>query len=182
MFKLKQQNRNLKSLLSIGGWGYSTGTNSEHFPNAASTSASREQLAETAVKLLKDGGFDGIDIDWEYPTNIDEGRNFVLLLETIRTALDQYAAQHALGHHFLLTVASPPASKNYDNMPLAEMDKHLDFWNLMTYDFSGSWDQTAGHQANLFPCTNNPASTPYAAGTTINDYVARGVPAHKLVL
>ncbi|KAG0645801.1 Complement-fixation antigen [Hyphodiscus hymeniophilus] len=174
LFKIKKANRNLKTILSIGGWG------EKNFPQAARTPQSREVFATTAVELMKDGGFDGIDIDWEFPEDDEEGRNFALLLEMVRNTLDQYAVQHASGHHFLLTVASPAAPSTH--MPLTDMDQYLDFWNVMTYDFSGSWDTTARHQANLYPSASFPDSTSYAADTGLTDYIARGIPVHKLVM
>lgn len=58
----------------------------------------------------------------------------------------------------------------------------LDFFFLMAYDYAGSWDTIAGHQANIFPSTANPASTPFSTSAAVDGYLRRGVPAAKLVM
>lgn len=52
----------------------------------------------------------------------------------------------------------------------------------MAYDYAGSWDANAGHQANLFPSVQNPISTPFSTDAAVQYYIQRGVAANKIVL
>jgi chitinase len=174
---LKKKNRSMKVLLSIGGWTYSP-----KFAPIAATEVGRQKFASSAVTLVKDWGFDGIDIDWEYPTNTNEAQNFVLLLQACRQALDQYAQQYAPGYHFIITVASPAGPQNYKNMDFAGMDPWVDAWNLMAYDYAGSWDSTSGHQANIYASTSNPTATKFNTEQAVRDYTAKGIASNKIIM
>jgi chitinase len=52
----------------------------------------------------------------------------------------------------------------------------------MAYDYAGSWDSTAAHQANLFPSKHHPQSTPFSTVAAIEHYTRHGVHPSKLVL
>ena len=174
---LKRKNRTLKVLLSIGGWTYSS-----NFAIPASTEAGRSKFASSAVSLIKDLGLDGLDLDWEYPKDEGEAKALVSLLKACREAMDTYSATLPHKYHFELTVACPAGQQNYEKMDISGMDQYLDFWNLMAYDYSGSWDTNAGHQANLHYSVSNPASTPFNTDQAIRHYIKQGVAPSKVVL
>ncbi|KAF2218430.1 glycoside hydrolase superfamily [Elsinoe ampelina] len=176
MYLHKKRNRNFKTLLSIGGWTYSA-----NFAAPCSTDAGRRRFAESSVQLLKDLGLDGLDIDWEYPADASQAQHYTLLLKTMREELDTYAATLPSRPHFLLTIACPAGAQNYQKLDIRGMDPYLDFWNLMAYDFAGSWDQQSGHMANIYP-SKDARSTPFAADQAVRYYIDSGVRPAKIVL
>lgn len=168
--QLKKKHRHLKTLLSIGGWTYSNNF------SGMNRGAKRQTFIDSAVKLLADCGFDGLDIDWEYPQTPDDAQAYVDLLSGLRHALNDYGSRTTPeSSHYLLTIAAPCSPQQYGKLKLKEMDKFLDFWNLMAYDFSGSWDDVANHQANLY-------GGAISVSKAVDDYKRAGIPAHKLVM
>lgn len=178
-YLLKKKNRNMKVLLSIGGWTYSNTT--AGFDSVA-TAAGQQTFANSAVQLVKDLGFDGLDIDWEYPANDSQAQNFVDLLKTVRAGLDAYSNSVDGKPKFWLTVACPAGKLNYQVLDVPGMDQYLDFWNLMAYDYAGSWDTVSGHQANIKSSIANPASTPFDTVSPVQYYLSKGIHPSKINL
>ncbi|KAH7363591.1 endochitinase [Plectosphaerella cucumerina] len=177
LFNLKKSNRGLKTLLSIGGW-----TQSANFPAVASTDAGRSTFARSSVVLMRDWGFDGIDIDWEYPDDAEESENLALLLAAVRDELDAYASQHAPGYRFLLTIASSAGKAHYENLDLKRISGLVDVFYLMGYDYSGPFASHAAHQANLYANAAKSTTTPFSTDAAIAAYLEAGVPAAQIVL
>ena len=181
LIKLKENNPHIKTLISIGGWTWS-----KNFSDVALSSSSRRIFAESAVDFMLRYGFDGIDIDWEYPvggglgTNIKrpvDKHNYTLLMQEIRNQLDAIASAFSENSpHFLTTIATPAGESKYNNIALGAIEDHLDWINIMTYDFYGSWNTTTGHNAPLY------ADDGYDIDHTVNGYINAGVPANKIVL
>ncbi|MCE2196815.1 chitinase, partial [Streptococcus thermophilus] len=125
---LKQQNPSLLTLLSVGGWN----EGSEKFSTVAGDPALRKTFVDTSIALLKEHGFDGLDIDWEYPTQRggvpEDKENFVTMLSEFRDAL------HA--NNMILTAALTSAKDTIDiSYDIPGIAEHLDIANIMTYDF-----------------------------------------------
>ena len=63
VMKLKEQNPELKIILSIGGW------TAGNFSEMAADERFRMGFARDCKKAVDEYGLDGIDIDWEYPSS-----------------------------------------------------------------------------------------------------------------
>ncbi|WRT68553.1 uncharacterized protein IL334_005530 [Kwoniella shivajii] len=176
LFLLKEHNRNLKVLLSIGGASYS--------PNFANivNSIWRETFVNTSVALLNNFGFDGLDIDYDNsPENEEQGKALTELLRCVREGLDKAARQNR-ADYYELTAAVGCGVAGWGSLDVYGMDQYLDFWNLMAYDFSGEWTELALPSANLWPDTN-PANDVGASGSQcVQHYAGEGVGSRKLVL
>ncbi|KAJ7346623.1 glycoside hydrolase superfamily [Mycena albidolilacea] len=88
IYKLKQQHHHhhLKVLLYIGGWTYSP-----QFHPVVVSPALRAKFVESSIKILEDFGLDGLDIDYEYPSNHAQAVGYTELLKELRHALDNHA-------------------------------------------------------------------------------------------
>lgn len=183
---LKQAHPNLEILISIGGW-----TLSGKFSDVALTDASRAKFAASCVQFCNQYGFDGVDLDWEYPVSgglpsntyrPEDSHNYSLLTQEIRR---QFNAADALdGKHRLITIAAPAGYDKIAKFEMAAMSKSLDWMNIMSYDYHGSWENTTNHQAALYGNPNDPSPlrTSYTIASTVDTLLQAGVPADKLVL
>ena len=184
---LKQDHPQLKLLLSVGGW-----SQSGLFSDVAASADSRAHFAESCAAFMQANGFDGLDVDWEFPvsgglptnhTRPEDGLNFTALLSALRTALNAQAA--GSGRHYLLTIAAPAGPSEYQHLELRLIAPYLDWINLMAYDFTTAASPTTNFNAPLFAAAADPAAAkrkPLNDAAAVQAYLAAGVPAHKLIL
>lgn len=163
---LKQRNPKLKVLLSIGGWG------SGRFSEMAASNENRAKFAQDCQRVVEEYGLDGIDIDWEYPTQStakissspDDTANFTLLMADLRKAI---------GGEKLLTAATVCDAQYIDFKACIGF---LDLVNVMAYDMNDG-DNT--HHAALYPSAISGNCT---SSQAVEAHLKAGVPAEKLVL
>ncbi|XP_069179704.1 chitotriosidase-1 [Procambarus clarkii] len=171
--QLKRENPNLKVLLGLGGWNDSR---SSKYSKLVVDAGRRRRFVEEVVKLLLQHGFDGLDLDWEYP-GYDGDRSdkagFTAWLVDLKSALRP--------HGLLLTSAVSAGRSTIDTgYDVPKVAQLLDLINLMTYDFHGSWEDRVGHHAPLYA---EPGHNPeLCVDFAVNYWIQKGAPAYKLVL
>jgi len=180
---LKERNPHLKLLISIGGW-----TRSGRFSDASLTDSSRRLFVASAIDVYirqTQGLFDGIDIDWEYPTgggmkgNVErpeDKENFTLLLAELRKQLDAQGVTD--NRHYELAIALGAGPRAIANVDMTHVASLLDFINVMTYDYhSGS--SVTGFNSPLYAAKEDPTPA-FNIHATIQRLLDAGVPANKL--
>ncbi|AJS60325.1 glycoside hydrolase family 18 protein [Paenibacillus sp. IHBB 10380] len=177
---IKGEHPELNVILSVGGWS------AGGFSEAAASEEGRSAMANSAVRVLTDYPFDGIDLDWEYPcygeagiqSSPDDKSNFTLLLKTMRDVLDRKGVQD--GRHYLLTIAAGADQYYVDGTEMDQVQQYLDFVQVMTYDMRGGFQILTGHHTNLY----TPSGDLFRISTesSINMFIRAGVPREKIVI
>src|SRR5512140_2799525 len=171
--QLRQKNPGLRILFSIGG-----GANLDApFAKVVESPENISAFAASCMALMKKWDFDGLDLDWEFPKAAQKEAYTALLLE-MRRQLDDEARPG--GPAYLLTIAVPAGPWALARMDLAQITPLLDWINLMTYDYYGTWSAVTGHNSPLHAGPDDPQGL--SIESTVGAYRASGVPASKLVV
>lgn len=182
--QLKKSYSNLKTIISIGGWEWSG-----KFSNVALTDSSRTVFADSVIAFIKQYGFNGVDIDWEYPVGgglssnakrPEDKTNFTLLLQKLRQKLN---AQGTIdGKKYILSIAGGTDSAYTSNTQLNLIRNYIDYAILMTYDIHGPWDQYTDFNAPLYSPTESSPQDQSSVNTSVRRWISTGFPASKIVL
>uniref|UniRef100_A0A2K5REW8 Chitotriosidase-1 n=1 Tax=Cebus imitator TaxID=2715852 RepID=A0A2K5REW8_CEBIM len=157
------------------------------FTDMVATANNRQTFVNSAIRFLRKYGFDGLDLDWEYPGSrgspaIDKER-FTALVQDLANTFQKEA--QTSGKERLLLSAAVPAGRTYVDAGY-EVDKiaqNLDFVNLMAYDFHGSWEKVTGHNSPLYKRQGESgAAASLNVDAAVQLWLQKGTPASKLIL
>jgi chitinase len=191
---LKQVNKNLKVLISIGGEQWSKG-----FSEAVKSDTAREKFALSIIRFITLHKIDGVELHWvfkplgmyENAFNRTDMHNYALFIQLLREKLDaqSVADQRSKKDKYVLSMMGS-SQRNY--LPFSELGKiypALDFINVQTFNYeyiianaAGVFHvTTAGHHANLFESRADPTFK-FCVDQTIKEYREFKIPSRKLVM
>jgi GH18 family chitinase len=182
---LQHKYPHLKILLSFGGWTKSAG-----FYAMAASADARVRFASEAVALTRKYGFDGIDLDWEFPVRggMDSGSaadrdNYTAMINALHSQITAEATSSGEAPLFL-TAAVYAGPESPTGIDYSSVIAHMDWVNIMSYDFHGAWEAGSGktgHNAALY-ANNDHISNEYSVDSAVSKLLAEGVPAKKIVI
>lgn len=129
---LKNNNRGLQTWISVGDWSFTDpGPTRSAFSTMSGSADNRATFIKGLRNFMDEYGFDGVDIDWEYPQADDRGGqpgdkdNYVTLIKEMRAAF---------GTKYGITVTLPTSYWYLQHFDLAGIQPNVNWFNLMSYD------------------------------------------------
>ncbi|CAG9856716.1 unnamed protein product [Phyllotreta striolata] len=177
---IEYKSKGVKVSIAIGGWNDSLG---DKYSKLVNNPEARRRFIEHVVKFLDKYGFDGLDLDWEYPkcwqVDCKKGPDsdkpaFAQFVKELKDAFRPRG--------YLLSSAVSPSKTvidaGYDVPIIAE---NLDWVAVMTYDFHGQWDKATGHVAPLFLHPKDEVAF-FNSNYSIHYWISQGLPRRKLIM
>ncbi|KAF2855392.1 glycoside hydrolase family 18 protein [Plenodomus tracheiphilus IPT5] len=132
------KSRGLQTWIAVGGYDFSDiGSTHETWSKLCASAANRKLFINSLLAFMPKYGFQGVDLDWEYPVAPERGgtdddtKNFVLLLQEMRAAF---------GTKYGISLTLAPDYWYLRYFDAKAMESSVDFFGFMAYDLHGSWD------------------------------------------
>lgn len=172
--------KNFKLIMSVGGW-----SQKDAFKNLSNKKEHLDNFIDSCIVLVLANGFDGIDIDWEFPQGKNEIKTYVDIFKRLRNRLDKMESEIFSKYNstrlFSLSAAIPCDKDELAKLDLKEIEKFVEHFNLMAYDLAGEWSSKTAYHSNLFSDRNNKANLNINSAVT---YMVKElkVPSKKVIL
>jgi GH18 family chitinase len=139
---LKTYDPNVQILIALGGWTFNDpGSTATVFSDLAASETKQKKFFDSLTNFLSVHDFDGVDLDWEYPEATDRSgkpedyKNFPTFMKNLKNALDGTAGRNTL------SITLPASYWYLQHFDLKNLAKHVSFFNIMSYDMHGTWDE-----------------------------------------
>jgi len=163
-FIAKAKANNAKAFLSIND---GSGDGKSNFKSMASSAAGRTNFIKDVMGKVRQFGFDGVDVDWEFPTTSDgTDITFTALMKELSDSLHTNAK-----YYLTAAITAGKYAGGIRDAVKSELFGYVDFFNVMAYD---DFNTTVPYKHH----------SDYTLATTCLNYWLniRGMPAPKCVL
>jgi len=155
----KAHNHGVKVMLLLGG----------DFEGIQTTTGGLNALIANLNVFIQEYGYDGVDIDWEYPATTQDASFFHSLMLCLRSILPS-------PQYIISADVAPWGGSGYD---FPDTKFIVDYFNIMTYDCAGPWTDSAQLNSAIFWDNNDPEAYNCEPGGSVKDaidlYEAAGI-------
>jgi len=148
------KSKGIKVLMALGGWNDSAG---DKYSRLANSPSARRKFITQVLYFIEKYGFEGLDLDWEYPVcwqvdcNKGPKSDKEGFSQLVKELSDEFKPKG-----LLLSAAVSPSKRVIDaGYDVPVLSKYLDWISVMTYDYHGQWDKKTGHVAPLYGLPND---------------------------
>ncbi|CAG9819069.1 unnamed protein product [Phaedon cochleariae] len=172
--------KGIKVLIAIGGWNDSAG---DKYSKLVNNPSARRRFIAHVVDFIEENNFDGLDLDWEYPTcwQVDCTKGPTsdkpAFAEFVRELHEAFQPKG-----WLLSSAVSPSKRVIDaGYDVSTLSRYLDWIAVMCYDYHGQWDKVTGHVAPMYAHPEDIDDT-FNTNFTIHYWIEKGADRKKLVM
>ncbi|MEO9144822.1 MAG: glycoside hydrolase family 18 protein [Ginsengibacter sp.] len=144
----------------------------------------RAAFVKNILALCNKYNFDGVDLDYEYPSSAGEGDNITKFARDLYSAV-QSDNRLNRSRPFTITLAVPKLDGIGRFFDFETLAGYCDWFNVMTYGYNAGWTKYAGFNGPLYPHPSAiAAGDDESVSKSMYDYfhLQRKVPLHKLVI
>ncbi|OBS25926.1 hypothetical protein FPOA_06459 [Fusarium poae] len=152
--ELKRLDPELKIYIAVGGWTFNDpGPTASTFSQLAASLPRQRAFMASLMSFMSTYGFDGLDLDWEYPGDPDRGGqavdfvNFPKFMDRLKKMMD--SADKGL------SITLPASYWYLKQFDIKKLEKSVDFFNIMSYDLHGAWDHGKNYTQPLLNAHSN---------------------------
>ena len=147
----KAHNHGVKVMLLLGG----------DFDGLENTTGGLAALIANLNVFIQEYGYDGVDIDWEYPATTQDAAFFHSLMLGLRVILPS-------PQYIISADVAPWGGSGYD---FPDTQYIVDYFNIMTYDCAGPWTDSAQLNSAIFWDNNDPEAYNCEPGGSVKDAI-----------
>jgi|GEM_PF-2155978 len=166
---------NVKVMIGIAG---ANGMNARDLSAIFGNDVLRKQFISNIVKLCEERFYDGVNLDYEYPTSKSDGLGITNFAQELRVAFEMSSILSK--KEMFITIACPIGNWAGEFFEYSRLAKCTNWFSPMTYEYATSWSTSFSFNSPIYanPSVGNSA----AISTTVSYLKTRGLDPLQIVI